>query len=477
MTAALAERTEETPTGVAFGLPGKYRRFADAAHALFYLGVAEAVTMVHDSPHPDLDQLQDRGVTITGTGFDRWEAAVDLVAEEYSRDEGMDVDRARATIHNAWRRGHDHATLWQAVADATVTRYQARTIEDHAERLSARTATLTEEIDPDGRVIDTTAEEGEKLLKGEEYVTALQDYLTDAVHHAQAGLTGRKLSIKCSRKVRALTPGYESVVLEKNDDPRGLGHTPCEDGLHSHLGFVAPTAFALRLVAHTNAAADQAADAAKKAGLLDTRSHGQRVRDVIIDMLTDAMNRAVPALSDPSAPATADSPAVIGRTHRPATSVQVHVRIDATTLLRLDDDEATIDGLGSVPAHVARELATTTGAMWRKVIESPGTRDVIDIGAKAYAITDTMRRFITARDEYCTAPGCHVPAVNCDLDHAIPWPEGQTTANNLRAYCRGHHRFKTQYVFEATKAHHARINARLGKPGELWPGLPDEPPF
>lgn len=64
MTAALAERTEETPTGVAFGLPGKYRRFADAAHALFYLGVAEAVTMVHDSPHPDLDQLQDRGVTI-----------------------------------------------------------------------------------------------------------------------------------------------------------------------------------------------------------------------------------------------------------------------------------------------------------------------------------------------------------------------------------------------------------------------------
>ncbi|WP_380161609.1 HNH endonuclease signature motif containing protein [Kineococcus sp. R86509] len=389
----------------------------------------------------------------------------------------MDVDRARATIHNAWRRGHEHQVLWRAVADGSVTRYQARTIEDHAERLSARTATLTDHLDPDGRVTSVHAEEDEKLLQGEDYSAALQDYLTDAVHHAQAGLTGRKLGIKCSRKVRELTPGYESVVLEKNDDPRGLGHTPCEDGLHSHLGFITSTAFALRLVAHTNAAADQAADAAKKAGLLDTRSHGHRVRDVIIDLLTDAMNRAVPALSDPSAPATADSPAVIGRTHRPATSVQVHVRIDATTLLGLDDDEATVDGLGPVPAHVARELATTTGAMWRKVICSPGTRDVIDIGAKAYAITDTMRRFITARDEYCQAPGCHVPAVNCDLDHTIPWPQGQTTAGNLRAYCRGHHRFKTQYVFEATKAHHARLTARTGKPTELWSGLPDEPPF
>jgi hypothetical protein len=62
VAAALAERTEEVPSGVTFGLPGKYRRFADAAHAMFYL--ADAVTMVHHSPHPDLDQLEDRGVTV-----------------------------------------------------------------------------------------------------------------------------------------------------------------------------------------------------------------------------------------------------------------------------------------------------------------------------------------------------------------------------------------------------------------------------
>jgi hypothetical protein len=108
----------------------------------------------------------------------------------------------------------------------------------------ARTATLTEAIDPDGNVIDTTVEEGEKLLHGDAYAAALDDYLTDAVKHAQNGLTGRRLGIECSRKVRELTPGYESVVLEKYDDPRGLGHTPCEDGLHSHLGFTAPTACA-----------------------------------------------------------------------------------------------------------------------------------------------------------------------------------------------------------------------------------------
>jgi hypothetical protein len=95
----------------------------------------------------------------------------------------------------------------------------------------------------------------------------------------------------------------------------------------------------------------------------------------------------------------------------------------------------------------------------------------------AHAISDAMRRFVTARDEYCTAPGCHVPAVDCDLDHATPWPQGQTTARNLRASCRGHHRCKTQYVVEASQDQARRLAARRGEPTELWPAPPRDPPF
>ena len=63
----------------------------------------------------------------------------------------------------------------------------------------------------------------------------------------------------------------------------------------------------------------------------------------------------------------------------------------------------------------------------------------------------------------------------------LPEPSGTgfAVSNFVRQppLCRGHHRFKTQYVFEATEAQRARLAARTGKPTELWPGLPEQPPF
>lgn len=54
-----------------------------------------------------------------------------------------------------------------------------------------------------------------------------------------------------------------------------------------------------------------------------------------------------------------------------------------------------------------------------------------------------LRRVIEFRDGTCQAPGCTVAAEHCDIDHRIPWPRGQTTAANLWALCRKHHRLKT----------------------------------
>lgn len=54
-----------------------------------------------------------------------------------------------------------------------------------------------------------------------------------------------------------------------------------------------------------------------------------------------------------------------------------------------------------------------------------------------------LRRAIEFRDGTCQVPGCMVAAEHCDIDHQIPWPHGETTAANLWALCRKHHRLKT----------------------------------
>jgi hypothetical protein len=52
--------------------------------------------------------------------------------------------------------------------------------------------------------------------------------------------------------------------------------------------------------------------------------------------------------------------------------------------------------------------------------------------------------FLIARDRTCRFPGCRRAAWASDLDHAESWEEGGTTsAENLGALCRRHHRMKT----------------------------------
>jgi hypothetical protein len=201
----------------------------------------------------------------------------------------------------------------------------------------------------------------------------------------------------------------------------------------------------------------------------------------VVDLLLDGMNRHTPARSDSHLTADTsvegDAPPARGRTHRPASSTEVHIRIDAGTLFGLDDDEAWVDGLGPVPARVARELAADPKARWRKVVTAPGTRDVLDVAREAYRPSEHLRRLVTSRDETCRGPGCRVPAIDCDLDHIVPWPQGPTTPDNLRAVCRIHHRFKTQYAWETEQSHRHRLATRRAALKRTPEPEDDPPPF
>lgn len=98
-----------------------------------------------------------------------------------------------------------------------------------------------------------------------------------------------------------------------------------------------------------------------------------------------------------------------------------------------------LDGYGALPPA---QVPTLLGHRWITV-DAP-----VDLGeepppAPGYRPTAELDRFVRRRDRVCQAPGCSVSAWSCDLDHVIAYPVGKTSASNLRALCRHHHRLKT----------------------------------
>ncbi|OBI23828.1 hypothetical protein A5711_10020 [Mycobacterium sp. E2238] len=70
-----------------------------------------------------------------------------------------------------------------------------------------------------------------------------------------------------------------------------------------------------------------------------------------------------------------------------------------------------------------------------------------DSGERAeprYIPSARLADFVRCRDLTCRAPGCDRPAVDCDIDHTIPYADGGPThSSNLKCLCRQHHLLKT----------------------------------
>ncbi|RJN33046.1 HNH endonuclease signature motif containing protein [Nesterenkonia natronophila] len=65
-----------------------------------------------------------------------------------------------------------------------------------------------------------------------------------------------------------------------------------------------------------------------------------------------------------------------------------------------------------------------------------------------------LRDALIFRDGACQAPGCTLAAERCDIDHQQPWHTGgETTAENLWALCRRHHRMKSHGHLSPPRRH------------------------
>jgi hypothetical protein len=122
--------------------------------------------------------------------------------------------------------------------------------------------------------------------------------------------------------------------------------------------------------------------------------------------------------------------------------VTVNVTIDLPTLLGLAENPGQLAGYGAIPASVARTLASD--GKWQRFITDPQTGTLLDYGRESYEPPQALVDFLIARDRTCRFPGCRHSAARADLDHAKSWESGgETSAANLGALCRRHHRLKT----------------------------------
>jgi len=158
----------------------------------------------------------------------------------------------------------------------------------------------------------------------------------------------------------------------------------------------------------------------------DQRIGDQRKVDALVDICTDILESGRFAGSE------------LPRAHRRRPQVQVTVPLDA---LLGSDSPAELRGYGPITADQARRIARD-GTL-RRLVCDPLTGALLDLGRTQYEPTTELAEFVLTRDVMCTAPGCRQPSRRCETDHAVPYSAGGTTsAANLSALCKHHHRAK-----------------------------------
>ncbi|MCI1018795.1 DUF222 domain-containing protein [Microbacterium sp. C5A9] len=153
----------------------------------------------------------------------------------------------------------------------------------------------------------------------------------------------------------------------------------------------------------------------------DDRTIDQVRTDLLIDLLL---------ASDPSAANGSGLDNIVAR---------IQVTIAATTLAGCDDRPAQLDGHGPAHPDIVRDLAGRNSGWSRLFLDPGGTVVETD----SYSPTESMRRFLRARDQHCRFPGCRMPVHRCPIDHTFDHAKGgKTEVRNLAHLCARHHALK-----------------------------------
>jgi hypothetical protein len=247
-------------------------------------------------------------------------------------------------------------------------------------------------------------------------------------------LTPSQLRLRARRSVLAGDPDGSADRRRQAARGRTVSMRPSEQGMAWLSAY---------LPAQAAAACWQALDQHAHAGVGldpdDPRGLGARRADTLVDLILTGQ-------PDGNPPPDAAVPASVG--------VTLLVTVPASTLAGVGDEPAHLDSYGALDAALVRVLADQPGTVLHRLVTEPVTGRVLAVDPARYRPTSGVDRFVRLRDAVCRWPGCTRSARTCDLDHIVPWPDGPTTADNLIALCRGHHRLKTLGRFSISVGEH-----------------------
>ena len=351
-------------------------------------------------------------------------------------------DTALIEAMAAWERVVAWSVATQAVIVAELTRRPRPSgVESVADEVAARLA-----------VSRRSGENKVQLARGLDAATAVHDalfagdldvrkadlllreteHLAPSVAHAvqvavlpeAPGLTVPQLRSAIRRLEIRVDPAAAEARLRSAREQRCIRLRPAPDAMAWVTAFLpAPDAMAVMTAVDALAAAcapeDQRGVDARRA-----------------DALVDAMSYVLDTGTGPYGPLPSNQ-------HR---HPHLSVSVAASTLAGDDERPGELRGYGPVPASVVRDVAER--AAWRAVAADPSTGEAAARSANTYRPSAALVGLVTDRDVTCTFPGCRVPALRCDIDHIVPFDaresaRGRTTADNLQALCRHHHRLKT----------------------------------
>lgn len=323
-----------------------------------------------------------------------------------------------------------HPRLVALVETAAVSAWAGRLVLEHLTDL--------EDLDADRVICDVANRVTERLLSGRRpYHSAEVNRLARAARLRICPESAQEARVRTFRTRRVVVhPGADGMATLIAELAETDAHR-----IHRRL-----TAIAAGL--ESDAAAD---------GTPEVRTRDQLRADILTDLLVGG---GAPTTCDGAAPGPAGDPkrpvgtrgsplgspgpgcpqtlSYAGRNTAGRPEVEVIVTIE--TLLGLTNDPAEIPGVGPIPAETARALAAD--GRWRAwITDAAGA--VASTGTQSYVPSADLARLVRARDPRCRFPGCRQPATRCDLDHAIPWPRGESTPANLGPLCRRHHNLKT----------------------------------
>jgi hypothetical protein len=106
------------------------------------------------------------------------------------------------------------------------------------------------------------------------------------------------------------------------------------------------------------------------------------------------------------------------------------VRDGATALLATRPSDTALS-----PTDISRVLCDASVS---RIVLGPESIP-LDVGRATYRPSKPLRRAVAIRDQHCRFPGCDRRPGWCEAHHVVPWPDGETTLDNLVLLCDFHH--------------------------------------